>query len=148
MRLNPNTPSPADPLGYDVYVRTDVDGAGRSATGLELVEHGMLHRLQEDTLLQTDAPNDEVEFGENLRLWVGEALTQDEIQRRSPRIEEVLRRDPRIATIAVSASITTGDDASRYRFTIRVFGQTTRGQAIDRIIGVSAITVEFLAQGR
>ena len=83
-----------------------------------------------------------------MRPWLDEGLTQDDIQRRSTRIEAVLRRDPRIATIAVSASITTGDDASRSRFTIRVFGQTTRGQAIDRIIGVSAITVEFLAQGR
>jgi hypothetical protein len=154
--ITPTTPkqgaapfaSQADPLGHDVWVREDIDPSGRSASGLELVDHAILHRLSEDTLLLTGAADDQVDFGENVRKWIGEALSQDVLDTRAPRLEEVIRRDPRIASAAVALTIATGDDASRYHFTIRISAVTVRGQAIDRIVGVSQVTVEFLAQGR
>lgn len=138
----------SDPLGYDMKVGADLDRGGRSASGLELVADAMLHRLSEDTLLLTGAPNDEVEFGENVRKWVGEALDQAALDAKAPRLEEVLRRDPRIASVTLSLSVAQGADASKYRFIINVSAVTVRGQIIDRIVGISAVTVEFLAQGR
>lgn len=137
-----------DFLGFDAKVGEDLDPSGRNASGLELVADGMLHRLSQGRLLQTGAPDDQVDFGEDVRTWVGEAVTQDVLDSKAPRLEEVLRRDPRIAGVTLSIQLTTGDDASRYRFLINVSAVTVRGQTIDRIVGVSAISVEFLAQGR
>ena len=137
----------ADPLGYDVKVGEDLDPSGRSASGLELVTDGMLHRLQADRILLTAAPDDQVEFGDDVRKWVNEALSQSDLDARAPRIEEVLRRDPRLASVAVALSVAPTAVASRYRFLIAISAVTIRGQVIDRIVGVSQISVEFLAQG-
>ncbi len=138
----------ADPLGLDMRVDSDLDPSGASADGLELVAAGMLHRLSEDTLLLTGAPDDQVEFGENVRAWIGGAVSQDSLNARAPRLEEVLRRDPRVASVTLSLRVTAGADASKFVFLIDVHAVTIRGQVIDRIVGVSAVTVEFLAQGR
>lgn len=147
--MNPSAlASPSDPLGYDVLVTDDLDPSGRDASGLELVLYGMLHRLSEDTLLMTGAPNDEIEFGKNVRKWVGEALSQDAINAKAPLVEMVLRRDVCIASVTVKLTLLQGEDSSRRGFLIDVRGQTTKAQPIDRVIGVSALTVEFLAEGK
>lgn len=140
-------PRGADPLGWDVKWGEDLDPSGRSASGIELVQDAMLHRLTSTWLYLTGAPNDRADFGEDVRLWIGEALTQQALEAKAPRCEEVIRRDPRIATVTVGLTLLQGADASKYRFHIHVQAITIRGQTIDRIIGVSAITVEFLAQG-
>lgn len=141
-------PSPADPLGYDVHVRDDLDPTGRSATGDELLEAAMLHRLQCDRLLMTGAPDDEIEFGENVRRWVNETVNAEELAARAPRLEEVLRRDPRVASAVVSLSLAPSDGTHRHRFTIQISVVAVTGTLIDRIVGVSALTVEYLAQGK
>lgn len=143
-----SAPTPADPLGYDVHVRDDLDPTGRSATGDELLEAAMLHRLQSDRLLLTGAPDDEVEFGENVRRWVNETVNAEELSARAPRIEEVLRRDPRVASAAVSLRLLPPDGTHRHRFAIHLSVVSVRGTLIDRIVGVSALTVEYLAQGK
>lgn len=141
--------SASDPLGYDVKIGSDLEPSGRSASGIELVADGMLHRLSQDRLLMTGAPDDRVDFGEDVRTWIGEAVTQDVLDERAPRLEEVLRRDPRIANVTLSLQLVAGEDAAKkYRFLITVSAVTIRGQTIDRIVGVSQISVEFLAQGR
>lgn len=141
------TASPLDPLGYDVKVGLDLDPSGRAATGLELVEDGMLHRLSQGSLLLTGAPDDQVEFGEDVRAWVGEALVDGEIESRAPLVELILRRDPRIANVSVVLSLLTPDDAPEVNFTIAVQATTVSGQSISRVIGVSSLTVAFLATG-
>lgn len=140
--------SASDPLGYDVKIGSDLEPSGRSASGIELVADAMLHRLSQERLLMTGAPDDQVDFGEDVRTWIGEAVTQDVLDERAPRLEEVLRRDPRIASVTLSLQLVAGEDASKYRFLINVSAVTIRGQTIDRIVGVSQISVEFLAQGR
>lgn len=139
--------NPADPLGFDMKVGEDLDPSGRSASGLELVTDAMLHRLEADRLLLTEAPDDEVDFGENVRLWVGEALTQEALEAKAPRLEEVLRRDPRLASVSVSLTLLAVAPAGQYRFLIAITAVAITGQIIDRIVGVSQVTVEFLAQG-
>lgn len=148
-----NTASPVrasadDPLGFDMKIGWDMDPSGRSATGLELVEDAMLHRLEQDRLLMTGAPEDEIEFGENVRAWVGEAVSDEALSAKAPRVETAIRRDVRIADCTATLTKTTGADASQYDFLIRVQATTISGQTIDRIVGVSAVTVEFLAAGR
>lgn len=141
------TANPADPLGFDMKVGVDLDPSGRSCSGVELVEDAMLHRLSCGRLLLTGAPDDQVEFGEDVTAWVGEALTQEELESRGPLLEEVIRRDPRIADATVAISLTTPPTAPQVAFTITVNARVTTGQNISRVVGVSAITVDFLAGG-
>ena len=136
----------ADPLGFDVKVGWDLDPSGRSASGLELVLDGMLHRLEQGRILMTGAPDDQVDFGEDVRAWVGEALDQSALNSRSPLIEEVLRRDPRLATVTVSLTRAMGQNASQVAFYINVSAVTIRGEQVSRVIGVSGVSVTFLAQ--
>lgn len=137
----------ADPLGYDVKIGLDLDAGGRAASGAELVADAILHRMMVGRLLLTEAPEDEADYGEDVRAWVGEALSQEQIEARGPRLQEVLSRDPRIASVAVALRVATGADASRYRFIVAVSAATITGEIIDRIVGVSQVTVDFLAQG-
>lgn len=148
--MNPSAlASATDPLGFDMKVGDDLDPSGRSASGLEDVLDGMLHRLSEDKIAMTGAPpDDEIDFGINTRKWIGEALSQESIAAKAPRLELVLRRDTRIASITVKLTLLQGDDASRRGFLIGVRGETTKAQPIDHVIGVSALTVEFLAEGK
>lgn len=149
MATPPNTiASVTDTLGHDVKVGTDLDPSGRSASGLELVLDGMLHRLSQGRLLLTGAPDDQVDFGVDVRTWIGEALSQDVLDSRAPLLEEILRRDVRIASITLSIVLVTGDAAALYRFLINIHAVTIRGQPIDRIVGVSQVSVEFLAAGK
>lgn len=153
MSLFQNTASPVrasadDPLGFDMKIGWDMDPSGRSATGLELVEDAMLHRLEQERLLMTGAPEDEIDFGENVRTWVGEAVSDEAISAKAPRVETAIRRDVRIADCTAKLTVAKGEDASRYNFLIAVRATTISGQTIDRIVGVSSVTVEFLAAGR
>lgn len=135
----------ADPLGYDVAVDYDLDPSGRSASGLELVLSGMLHRLSQGRILMTGAPDDQVDFGEDVRQWIGEALDQRALDARAPLLEEVLRRDPRLASVTVSLRTAAGQDASQVAFYIDVSAVTIRGEQLAKVIGVSALSVQFLA---
>ncbi len=140
--------SAADPLGFDFKVGTDLDPSGRSASGLELVEDALLHRLQEDRLLMVEAPGGEIDFGKDLRQWIGEALSDEDLAAKTPAVEEVLRRDPRIADITLRITRMTGADAARWPLRVDITYTTITGQVIDRIVGVSQVSVEFLAAGR
>jgi hypothetical protein len=137
--------NPSDPLGYDAKIGEDLAASGRAASGVELVADAMLHRLMAGRLLLTGAPGNQVEFGEDVRAWVGEALSEDAAQAKGPRLEEVLRRDPRIASVTVS--VTASSEVSNYRLLIAVSATTISGEQIDRIVGVSQVSVAFLAQG-
>jgi hypothetical protein len=144
----PARASASDPLGYDMKVGTDLDPSGRSATGIELVHDALLHRLQENRLLMIGAPGGVIDFGVDVRQWVGEALSESELAARAPIVEEVLRRDPRIADITVRVTRGTGADASRWPLRISIQATTITGETIDRIVGIDQVTVEFLAVGR
>lgn len=144
----PARPSAADPLGFDFKVGADLDPSGRSATGIELVQDAILHRLQEDRISMVGAPGDEIDFGVNVRSWIGEALSDDALAAKTPAVEEALRRDVRIADIALRITKTTGADAARWALRIEVRAVTISGETIDRIVGVSQVSVEFLAAGR
>ena len=144
-----NGASPDDPLGYDVYVREDIEADGRAATGLELVQNAILHRLTTEKLFLADAPSgDLVEFGEDIRKWVGAVETQDSAQAKVPRLIEVLKRDPRLNPSSVQVDIQMQLTGEKWRFIVSVNAQTTTELPIALVIGVDAITVELLSQGK
>jgi len=116
--------------------------------GIELVEDALLHRLQEGQLLMVGAPGGVIDFGIDVRLWVGEALSDAALTAKNPQVEEVLRRDPRVADVTVRITRTIGADASRWSLRIAIRALTVNGETINRIVGVSQVSVEFLAEGR
>ncbi len=143
-----SAPSVDDPLGYDVLVTTDLAASGRSASGEELVLWAMGHRLTTKQLLLIGAPGGVVDDGIDVREWVNEKLTPTMAQAKGPLVEITLRKDPRISTVRAVVSIATGATAAEYDITIAVTAVLVTGQTIARVFGVSAVTVDLLAEGR
>ena len=142
--------SPSDPLGFDAYLDADLDRSGRSATGLELVQNMIPHRLMADSLPCIDAPGGEIPFGVDVRKWIGAATTDADLEAKGPLIDAALHLDPRVASVAVALSIapagTLGSDGgSEVSILIALSVVTITGQTIDRIVGVSAVSVGYLA---
>lgn len=142
-----------DALGYDLLVGPlDLDPTGRDATGLELIEADIVHRLTCAQIDLIDAPNGVVDFGIDVRLWVGEALTPDDAPGKVPLIDEVLHRIEGIASTQIDVSVapagTTFDGGADVDLLIAIVYTTTTGEVLSRVVGVSAVSVEFLSQGK
>ncbi len=136
-------PSPADPLGYDAFLDEDLDAGGRSATGLELVTNAIPHRLMADDLLCIDAPGDRIPFGVDVRKWVGAAVTQDDLDAKIPLVDAALHLDERIAATRITMGLQPA--SSLVAFTIGIEALTVTGEVISRVVGVSSVSVAFLA---
>lgn len=145
-----STASPDDELGYDVYVREDIEEDGREATGLELVANGIFHRVTTDKLLLVDAPSGEgiVEFGEDVRKWVGAVETQDSADAKAPRLVEIIKRDPNINPASIRVDIQMQLAGAQWAFIIAITCRTTTEVPVALTIGVDAVTVELLSQGK
>jgi hypothetical protein len=65
-----------------------------------------------------------------------------------PQIEEVLRREKRVAGVSVVLSTTTGAHAAQYRLLVAVAARLVTGETLERVVGVNNVSVEFLAAGR
>lgn len=149
------SPSANDPLGFDVFLDTDIDANGRSATGAELVANAMPHRLQADTIPCIGAPNGVKEFGVNVRNWIGEPLTfredgtSPELDAKVALVDAALQRDPRIASnvIAITKAPpgTALADGSKAEIIITITSLLVTGATVSRVVGVSAVSVGFLA---
>jgi hypothetical protein len=128
----------------------DLDPLGRSSSDAELVEAAILHRLMVDKLPLVEAPGGEVDWGRNVRRWVGTITTQDRADAKAPELVMVIGRDPRVDNGSIRVDITllpNSGDPSAYTFEIAVDAQTVRGVPISMVLGVSGVTVEKLAQG-
>ena len=139
-------PSPNDPLGFDVYLREDIASDGRSATGIELVNNAILHRITTGLLLLTGAPEGQADYGEDLTTWCGQGLTRSQVEARGPTIAAIVQRDPRVAF--ADAAITLASPRGLYELTVTITGQTVTGQPIALVLGVSSVTVDLLAEGQ
>jgi hypothetical protein len=146
-----NVASPTDPLGYDVFVREDIDEDGRDASGLELVQNAILHRVTTDKLFLTDAPtgdDEPVEFGENVRKWVGEALIQDAAQAKTQRLIEVIGREPNLNPSSITVDIQVQPAGAEWPLIIDIAARTTTEVPVALTIGVDQVTVELLSLGK
>ncbi len=144
---------PNDELGYDVhFVDGDIDPSGRSASGVELVDEAILRRLTCEQLYLIDGNDDGlVDFGINVRAWAQEAVTRETLASKPPIVEEAVRRDPRVAGATASVALAAGEtfaDGERVSYVIALRYTTITGITLDRIVGVSSVTADFLAQGR
>ncbi len=139
-------PSPNDPLGFDVFLREDIESDGRSATGIELVNNAILHRLTTGMLLLIGAPDGQVDYGEDVTLWCGQGLTRSQAEARGPTVAAIVQRDPRIDY--ADASVTLARAGGLYELTITITGKTVTGQRISLILGVSSVTVDLLSEGQ
>lgn len=145
----PDIASPANVLGYDAYVRFGaMDPLGRDATGEELVTNAIIDRLTIGNLPLVEAPDGEVEFGDDVRLWVGEAMTDDSFPAKGARLAAVLQREPRLepSTIrcVVTRAVATLPD---YDLTIAITAETTNARPINLVLGINDVTVALLSQG-
>ncbi len=136
-----------DELGYDIDAAADIDRGGRSASGTRLVANAILHRLTTDELPLIDSPSGYEEYGEDVRRWLGEALTTDTLNARAAGLGIILERDPRISTAEVTGTLTQAP-GSLYAFELTVTAHLRTGETISLVMGVSAVTVEILSQGR
>lgn len=143
--------APTDPLGYDVFVREDIDEDGRDASGLELVQNAILHRVTQDKQFLTDAPtgdDEPVEFGEDVRKWVGEALTNDTAQVKTQRLIEVVSRESNLNPSSITVDIQVQPTGAEWPLIIDISARTTSEVPVALTIGVDQVTVALLSLGR
>lgn len=143
-----NVPNPGDPLGHDMLVRLDLDPTGRSATGEELTEDAILHRLMADTLPLIDSPHGVQEYGEDVRRWVGEAMDAASASLKGQRLKIILERETRLLAGSIRCTVTPTPLDETYALRIDISARTTTSRPIALVIGVSAVTVALLAQGK
>lgn len=141
-----------DLFGIDVYVGPDdLDPTGRDASGLELVEADVIHRLTTDQIDLVDSPNGVVDFGINVRRWVGEAIRPEDASAKNPLVDEVLHRIEGVASVNVNVAVaspgTAFTNGGNVDLTVDIIITTTTGEVLSRTLGISSITVAFLAQG-
>ena len=136
--------SAPSPYGFDVWLRQDIDPTGRSASGEELVSNAILHRLTTDLLPMIGAPSGYIEYGEDVRRWCGEGLTADQARGKGSLVSEICQRDPRVLT--ADASVELAVDSDLYDLTSTIEFQLRTGESFRKVVGISAVTVEFLAE--
>jgi len=139
--------NPNDPLGYDMKCGSDIEPGGRSASGVELVGDAILHRVTTKQLPLVESENGYIEYGDDVREWIGLGLTQEGIDAKAATLAPIIERDERVRQAEVSATLTTSP-GSMWAITIAVDAALRTGETISRVFGVSAVTVEVLAQGR
>lgn len=140
-------PNPNDPLGFDVYARNDIDRGGRSSSGAELATNAILHRITEGVLPLVDSESGFVDFGDDVRRWIGLGLTQEGLDARAAALGPIIERDERVRSADVTGTLAPGP-SSAWAFQINVAAQLRTGETISLAIGVSDVSVQLLSEGR
>lgn len=140
---------PGSAYGYDADVALDMAPDGHSCSGARLVTNAWLHRLMEDVLPLTGAPGGSVQFGKDVRAWIGEVTTQAAANAKGPELVAVLNRDSRVdpAQTRVAVSVVTAPGSPNVNLAIAASGQLTNGTPISEVYLVTKATVARLAQG-
>lgn len=144
--------NPADPLGFDLAVgpqpdgTVDMDRSGRACSGAELVRNALISRCMADTISMVNAPGGFVSYGVDVRAWVGSPVTSGTTGQRQQLLAVVFQRDPRVDPSSITVAITSARVGSQYAFHIAVTARTTSATPIAFVLGVSAITVDILAE--
>jgi hypothetical protein len=133
-------------LGYDMKCGTDIEPSGRSASGAELVADAILHMITTGDLPMVESENGYIEFGDDVRKWIGLELTQDGLEARAAGLGVIIERDKRVRQVEISATMTTRDP-TLWAIEIAITATLRTGETISTVFGVSALTVERLAQG-
>lgn len=132
-------------LGFDVYIRNDMDPSGRSSSGPELTLNSILHMLQHDTLLLIGSTNGYVDYGKDIRRWAGQHMTALQAASKGPEVVEVVQRHPHVDS--ATAEVSLASSRSLYTLQIALHVELVTGDVLDRVLGVNEVTVELLAEG-
>lgn len=125
--------------GRDTYC-FDALVPGRIATGLELVAQRLYHRLSTPAG-SLRGGEEEADFGEDLSDYIG-SIEESAIAPMLPvRVENILLRDPAVASVDVTANRVVTAGQVSWELTIAVV--TTLGQ-ITLIASVSDVSVDLL----
>lgn len=138
---------PGSLYGWDVDVDTDLQPDGRACSGPRLVQNAMLHRLMEDTLPLTGAPNGVVPYGEDVRKWIGEVTTQAAANAKGPLLVGVLNRDVRLDPAQTKVTIALQPVGAIVNIVISISAALTNGTPLSIVVGVTKWSVELLSQG-
>jgi hypothetical protein len=141
----------SSPLGFDLAIGptppgVDMSPTGRNASDAELVRNGMIARSMADTIPMIGAPGGVRAFGRNVRNWVGAAWRDGDEETRAQELAIVYARDPRVDGGSIRVVLTRQKAGAFYSFTIAVNAFTTTAQPIAMVLGVTAISVDILAQ--
>lgn len=139
-----------DRLGYDIKCREDIDRAGRSSSGVELVLDGIYRRLTTDQLPLIGSDDDFVDFGDDVQRWLGAATSEEELIARAATLGSVVERDERIEAADVTVESGAANAAGLISFALAIEAKLVTGTNISARVGVSVagVTVEMLSQGR
>ncbi len=141
-----------DPLGFDAYIGpqpgggVDITADGRAASGVELVRNGMVARCLSDAISMVGAPGGVRAFGKDLRALVGGATTDDFGPALAQEMAIIFARDPRLDAGSILVAVTVGAAGAQYAYALQVTARTTTQQPIAMLLGVSAVSVDILAQ--
>lgn len=136
-----------DPLGCDLSCLTDIEPNGREVSGPDLVAQAILHRLTTDTLPLIDAPDGVVEYGVDVRRWVGESIGREELAARAATLGPIIERDERVVSTEVTATLDASNAAGLWSFALDITATLRTGQTISRVLRVEGLTIELLSQG-
>lgn len=154
------TTSQNDPLGFDMHYgphadgSVDIDARGSSCSGLALASDEIYRRVTSDKVLSIGNPNGDangmVDFGRDVRKWIGAATTPAQAAARGPELAIAIQRSARIASCNVSVSVAQGANAALYDLTISIFAVCVNPQtgasagAVSIVYGVNALSVDLL----
>ncbi len=135
-----------DGLGFDVSAREDLDRGGRSESGRDLVTSAILHRITVDKLPLAESEEGFIDFGEDVRAWVGGSFSEATLGARAAGLAPIIERDPRVESATVEGRLARLPGAL-YDFELAISAQLKSGEIIDLVMGVSLVTVDLLAKG-
>ncbi len=136
---------PSDPLGYDVYVLDDMAAAGRASSGVELVTSAIYHRITTGALLLTGSPgNGYVDYGEDVRLWIGEVTSQSIADSKAPRLALVIGRDERVDPGSIRVAVTYRSPGA---LAVVITCATTTGLPVRLVLNINDVSVDLLSVG-
>lgn len=141
-----------DELGFDLSIGpvagggVDMSRNARSCSGVELVRNGMVARSMSGTIPLIGAPGGRVDFGEDVRAWVGEALTDGAAATKAQRLAIVYARDRRLDPGRITVKVTPQPAGAQYAFLIAVQAFTVTGAAVPLLLGINDLSVDVLAQ--
>ena len=95
-----------DRLGFDMKARADLDRDGRSSSGAELVIDAVHRRITTGQLPLIDSDDGNADFGEDVRLWLGEKVTEEQLVSLVAYIKSLSGVDPNAPAAAAPAANT------------------------------------------
>ena len=137
---------PDAPLGYDMYLREDMDPGGRASSGEELLISDLIHRTMEDTMVLIGSETGAVDWGKDARRLCGRKMTESQARQEAALFTIVFERDERVAKAEVDLVSVFANGLYELRMGVSI--EPASGRAFHFVLDVSAVTVSLLGEGQ